>query len=174
MSNHNLYALLQSKFPTKADSVFIETNNKEKLYYRELDQATAQIAGLLKSLGVDKGERVVVQVDKSPQAVLLYLACLRRGAVYVPLNTAYTTNEVSYFLGDAQPKVIVCRPDSLDEIQISAKEFAIPHTLTLGADGLGTLIDSAAESEIDSMVCHCDKHDLAAESISGAALSGLS
>ena len=164
MSNNNLYALFQSKFPKQSDAVFIQTSDKDKLYYSGIDNATAQIVQLLASLGVDKGDRVLVQVDKSPQAVLLYLACLRCGAVYVPLNTAYTVNEVRYFLADSQPTVIVCRPESKDKIEQLAKELTIPHTLTLDANGQGTLSESLQkfETESDIEVCHCDKHDLAA------------
>ena len=66
------------------------------------------------SAGVAPGDRVAVQVEKSPEAMLLYLACLRAGAVYLPLNTAYTPAEIDYFLGDAEPRVVVCDPAQQD------------------------------------------------------------
>ena len=164
MPNQNLYALFQDKFPQQADAVFIETPNNEIIYYHELEQTTALYSALLNKLGINKGDRIVVQADKSPQAVMLYLACLRSGAVYVPLNTAYTVSEVSYFLEDAKPALMVCRPDSLNEVQKAADELSIPHTLTLSNEGLGTLTDALSDitAEPDAKVCQCDRDDLAA------------
>ena len=86
-----------------------------------------------------KGDRVAVQVEKSPEAIFLYLACLRAGAIYLPLNTAYTRHEIEYFVTDAEPSVIVCRPGQEDAFRPSAA-----HILTLGQDGEGTLLDRSA------------------------------
>jgi malonyl-CoA/methylmalonyl-CoA synthetase len=65
------------------------------------------ISAALAQRAVVAGDRVVAQVEKSPEAVALYLACLRLGAVFVPLNTAYTEVEIAYFLGDAEPRIAV-------------------------------------------------------------------
>src|SRR5512144_103078 len=80
------------------------------LSYGILDQESARIAGLLVSLGVKPGDRVAVQVRKSPRALFLYLGCLRAGAIYLPMNDAYQRGEIEYFLGDATPHLFVCRP----------------------------------------------------------------
>ena len=90
---------------------------------------------LLRQLGVRKGDRVVVQVDKSIEAVLLYLACLRAGAIYIPLNTAYTPSEVNCFLGDATPQLFVCMPAMQDELTTLANSCGVPAVLSLGGAG---------------------------------------
>ena len=90
----NLYALFQSRFPEDPGAPFIEMEDGRRLTYAALESESARIARYLGGLGVGKGERVVVQVDKSPRALVLYLACLRLGAVYVPLNAAYTSSEM--------------------------------------------------------------------------------
>ncbi len=72
--------------------------------------APAQIANVLVLSGVEPGDRVAVQVEKTVENLLLYLAVLRAGAVYLPLNTAYTLAELDYFIGDAEPKLVVCDP----------------------------------------------------------------
>jgi malonyl-CoA/methylmalonyl-CoA synthetase len=76
----------------------------------EFDELTGRYAAFIQSLGLEPGDRVAVQVEKSVQAVMLYLACLRAGVVYLPLNTAYRESEIAYFLGDAAPKVFVHSP----------------------------------------------------------------
>ena len=78
--------------------------------WADIDRTTARIANALTSLGLSDGARVAVQVEKSPEALLLYLACLRAGLVYLPLNTAYREAEIDYFLGNAEPEVVVCSP----------------------------------------------------------------
>jgi malonyl-CoA/methylmalonyl-CoA synthetase len=85
-----------------------------------------------------------VQVDKSPEAILLYLACLRMGGVYLPLNTGYTASEIGYFLGDAEPALFVCRPDSLEAASQVAADTGCPQVVTLGTKGDGTLMEKTA------------------------------
>src|SRR5690606_36089941 len=99
-------------FPADRTATFIETDTGRTYTYADLDRRSARLARLLAALGVRKGDRVAVQVEKSPEAIFLYLACLRAGADYLPLNTAYQRGEIEYFLGDAEPRVAVCRPDS--------------------------------------------------------------
>ena len=85
----------------------MSTPGGERLSYGAMNRLVDHIAAALAQRAVAPGDRVVAQVEKSPEAVALYLACLRSGAVFVPLNTAYTTAEIEYFLGDADPKVAV-------------------------------------------------------------------
>jgi malonyl-CoA/methylmalonyl-CoA synthetase len=94
---HNFYALLQSRFAGRRDRPCLITGSRDWTY-GEIDALSAEYAAALRAAGVAAGDRVVVQVEKSPYAVALYLAGLRRGAVFVPLNTAYTPAEVRYFL----------------------------------------------------------------------------
>ncbi|MEO1864278.1 MAG: AMP-binding protein, partial [Pseudomonadota bacterium] len=114
--NHNLYSLLQQRFPQDPNALWIETPGGQKWTYTDVDIMSARYAGALRSLDVTPGDRVLVQVDKSPYALLLYLATLRIGAIFVPLNTAYTPTEVTYFLGDARPRLFIARPETEDDL----------------------------------------------------------
>lgn len=140
----NLYNLFRSRFPDDWDAPCMESADGRIHRYRDLDSFSARYARLLADLGVEKGDRVAVQVDKSPQAVFLYLAALRAGAVYLPLNPAYTTAEVSYVLGDAEPAVVVCRPDAAAAVTEIARRVGTAHVLTLDADGGGSLAERSA------------------------------
>ena len=140
-----LYDLLTSRFPA-AGRIFIETPEGQKLTTGDLDTGSARLAGVLARLGVEPGDRVAVQVEKSPQAVLLYLACLRAGAIFLPLNTAYTPAEIEYFLSDAGAAVFVCDPARREPLMRAATRAGVRHVETLGARADGTLIERA-ESE---------------------------
>ena len=105
--NGNLYALLASRFPGDLAQTVIDQPGKPPISYRALDQGAARLAALLRAKGVAPGDRVAVQSEKSPEAVMLYLAILKAGAVLLPLNTAYTKSEVDYFLADAEPTLFV-------------------------------------------------------------------
>jgi malonyl-CoA/methylmalonyl-CoA synthetase len=102
------------------------------------------MANLLDSLDLPPGSRVAVQVDKSVEALVLYLATLRAGHVFLPLNTAYQGAEMAYFIGDAEPAVVVCSGSNFDWIAPIAQQAGTPHVYTLNADRTGTLLDAAA------------------------------
>jgi malonyl-CoA/methylmalonyl-CoA synthetase len=106
----NLYALFQSRFPEDRGRAFLTAPGGPSLDYRALASRTAQFASTLRGLGASVGDRVVVQVEKSPETVLLYLGCLRAGVVFIPLNPAYSQEEVGYFLTDSRPALFVCEP----------------------------------------------------------------
>ena len=142
-SNANLYAVLAAGFPADRRGVAIET--PERHYsWDDIERGSARIANLLRSLA-DPGARVAVQVHKSPEALMLYLAALRAGLVYLPLNTAYHESEVAYFLGDAEPAVVVCDSGNLEWIERVARQAGTAHVLTLDADAGGTLMTRAAD-----------------------------
>ncbi len=107
MQTANLYALFQSRFPTDLSKVFLQQEDGGNLTYGEIDQFSAKLVAILKARNINKGDRILVQVDKSMDAVCLYLACLRVGAVYLPMNTAYTPAEINYFTKDARPALMV-------------------------------------------------------------------
>ena len=130
----NLYSRLAEHFETRLDSPFLRVPGRASLTYREVDTRSAQMAMVLRELGVAVGDRVVVQVDKSTDNVALYLACLRIGAVYLPLNTAYTSGEVGYFVDDATPALVVARPGTLDDLSASV--------VHLGTDGDGAFAEA--------------------------------
>src|SRR5882757_9187710 len=114
--NANLYALLAAHFPESADQACLLIPDGPVIRYDDLDATSARIAHALADAGAQRGDRVAVQVDKCWEALALYLACLRAGFVYLPLNTAYQKGELTYFFGDAEPRVIVCRPESLTTV----------------------------------------------------------
>ena len=114
--NASLFARLVAGFPTDRRQVFLETETGEAVSFAALLAGSGRIATLLRTAGVEPGDRVVAQVEKSAEAVFLYLACLQVGAIYVPLNTAYTATELAYFLNDAEPRVVVCDPANLSAI----------------------------------------------------------
>ena len=142
--NANLYALLTANFPADRDACCIETHDGREYSWGEVERASARIANLLASLKLPEGARVAVQVEKSPEALLLYLATLRAGFVYLPLNTAYQEAEVDYFIGNAEPALVVCSPASVDWIGAVAQRHGVRHVLTLGEDGTGTLTEAAS------------------------------
>ena len=128
--NDNVYALFETRFRVDRDAVCLHLPDEENWLYRDLVARVSRAAGALADLGVKPGDRVVAQTEKTPQALALYLACLKVGAVYVPLNTAYTAAEMAYFLSDAEPALLVCDPSQ--EV-----ESAVP-TETLDAGGGGS------------------------------------
>jgi len=130
--------------PTSAQRVFLKTPQGREISYAALREQSGRIASALIRRGVLPGERIAVQVDKSPEAVLLYVACLRLGAVFVPINVANTPNEVEYFLRDSRPRVAVVRPQDVSLIEPLATETGIALE-TLGVNGDGSLLASAAE-----------------------------
>ncbi|TWG80268.1 malonyl-CoA/methylmalonyl-CoA synthetase [Cupriavidus gilardii J11] len=142
--NANLFALFESRFPAERDACCIETH--EGLYYSwdDLDRATAKLANLLASLDLPEGARVAVQVEKSPEALFLYLATLRAGYVYLPLNTAYQEAEIDYFIGNAEPSVVVCSSPNFGWVSKLAFRHGTRHVFTLDDNRTGTLLERAA------------------------------
>jgi len=118
----------------------VEHDGRNVLAYRQLDEATGQMASRLRQLGAAPGDRIVVQVEKSRESVLLYLAALRAGLVFVPLNTAYTPAELDYFIRDADPAVVVCRPETHAHVVDVLADLGRAGAVTLADDGTGTLL----------------------------------
>lgn len=142
MSNANLFAHFLAVAAGAGDKPFLIEGTNTVLSYADLDRRTGRYAARLQALGGKVGDRIVVQVDKSPEAVLLYLAAVRAGLIYVPLNTAYTAAELEYFLGDAEPTVVVCRPGDVAEVRSMAGATCV---VTLGEDGTGSLLEDMPE-----------------------------
>ena len=143
-SNENLFVALRAAFPADLDATAIETETGALYSWRDLDRATAMIANLLVSLEIAPGSRVAVHVEKSVEALLLYLATLRAGFVYLPLNTAYQEAELDYFIGNAEPAVVVCAGKNFPWISRLAFGKGVAHVFTLNEDRSGTLLDRAA------------------------------
>ena len=157
--NANLYAHIERATPADPDTPVLATDAGIEYTWRQLHEATARCASLLSALGLSRGDRVAVQVEKTPQALFLYLACLRAGLAYLPLNTAYQRGELSYFLADAQPSVIVCRPQTEGEVRELAG--AGPALYTLDEEGAGTLTETVARNAPTFQTVVLEHDDLA-------------
>lgn len=161
MSN-NLFAFFRSRFPADMERAFLELPDESAISYADIMTRTGRLARLFERLGVLPGDRIAVQVEKSADALLVYLAALRAGAVYLPLNSAYTPGEVRYFLGDAEPTLFLCRPEDEAAMQTLARDVGVPHLLTLGALGEGSLLSAAANEAPDFADVRRTSDDLAA------------
>ena len=146
MSSTSLYSVLRSGFPDDLDGTAIEVVGETPLYYtwRDIDRATAMLANLLDSLELPTGARIAVQADKSVESLLLYLAVLRAGHVYLPLNTAYKSDELSYFIGNAEPSVLVCSPKDFPWLSRLAFAAGTGWVFSLGSDRSGSLLERAS------------------------------
>ncbi|MFH0301852.1 malonyl-CoA synthase [Bradyrhizobium sp. 31Argb] len=139
----------------------IEQLDGTKISYADLIARTGRMANVLVSRGVKVGDRVAAQTEKSVQGLVLYLATVRAGAIYLPLNTAYTLNELDYFITDAEPSLVVCDPSKAEGIgAIAAKVGA--KVETLGADGKGSLMDAADKASPEFKTVERGNDDLAA------------
>lgn len=158
----NLYQLLESGFPSDREQVALETPGGFHLTWKEIDDRTAQLANFLTSLELPPEARVAVQLEKSPESLLLYLATLRAGYVYLPLNTAYRDAEISYFLGDAAPTVVVCAEESLPTVRALAAVAGVEYVFTLNSDHTGSLLQAATGCDDTFITKEKSADDLAA------------
>ncbi|HZP85497.1 MAG TPA: malonyl-CoA synthase [Burkholderiales bacterium] len=138
----NLFSYIASAAPSALGDVVLTDDTGQTYSWQGLFDESARLANLLLDAGLGRGDRVAVQVEKSPESLFLYLACLRAGLVYLPLNTAYQRAELSYFLRDATPRAVVCRAEIAADIPALAE--ASPRVFTLEAGGQGTLRTQAA------------------------------
>ncbi|HLT98922.1 MAG TPA: malonyl-CoA synthase [Burkholderiaceae bacterium] len=159
--NANLYAVLAAGFPQDRTKIAIETPERNYTW-NDIEAWSGRLASMLSELELPAGARVAVQVQKSPMALMFYLATVRAGLVYLPLNTAYKESEVEYFLTDAEPAVIVCDSQNLSWVSSLANKTNTPHVFTLDADGTGSLVDAAANSHAGFQTVQSAPDDLAA------------
>ena len=156
MKNNNLFAALRAAFPKDLDAVAVETDTGLNYSWRDLERSTAMMANLLQSLDLPSGARIAVQVEKSVEAMMLYLATLRAGYVFLPLNTAYQSAEIEYFIGNAEPSVVVCSAKNFGWVSKIAFKAGTKNVFTLDDDRSGSLLERAA---------HCsDRHEIAQSS----------
>jgi malonyl-CoA/methylmalonyl-CoA synthetase len=150
MIHDNLFSALRAAFPSDLKATAVETDEGLRYSWQDLDRATAMMANLLQSLDLPEGSRVAVQVEKSVEAMVLYLACLRAGCVFLPLNTAYQSAEIEYFIGNAEPAVVVCSGANFGWVSKIAFKAGTQHVFTLNDDRTGSLLERAAH--------HSDQH----------------
>jgi malonyl-CoA/methylmalonyl-CoA synthetase len=164
--NANLFAALRAAFPQDLDAVAVETADPGQpvltYTWRDLDRATAMMANLLASLKLPAGARVAVQVEKSVEAMMLYLATLRAGYVFLPLNTAYQSAEIEYFIGNAEPSVVVCAAKNFGWVSKIAFKAGTQNVFTLNDDRTGSLLERAAHCSDQHAVAVKKPDDMAA------------
>jgi malonyl-CoA/methylmalonyl-CoA synthetase len=147
----SLFDMIRSRIG-EPERRFIETPDGRVISYGDMLARSGQLAAALVSRGVTPGDRVAVQAEKSPDALMLYLACLRAGAIYLPLNTGYTPTEIGYFLRDAEPRLLVCDPAQREALAPHAATAGVAHIETFAADETGSLsalADAASRDFID-------------------------
>jgi malonyl-CoA/methylmalonyl-CoA synthetase len=154
----NLYELIHRRVQAAPERPVIETVDGGRLTYGELDRRCARLAARLARLGVRRGDRVAAQVEKSVANALLYLACLRLGAVYLPLNTAYRQGELGYFFGDAEPALVVCDPAR----KSATEALSGARVATLDQRGEGDLVDGLDRELPRPEIAPVEDDDLAA------------
>ena len=169
--NANLFAAIAAAMPADRDRIAIEIADpatgkiERNVTWGELESRTAQLANLLLSLKLSPGARVAVQTEKSVEALMLYLAVIRAGFVYLPLNTAYQSSEIEYFVGNAEPSVFVCSTKNRAWTEPIARAKGVAHVFTLDdlADAnTGTLLEAARAQSPEHEVAIKGEDDLAA------------
>ena len=162
MKNHNLFTALRAAFPDDLDAVAVETDQGLLYSWRDLERATAMMANLLGTLNLPAGARVAVQVEKSVEAMMLYLATLRAGLVFLPLNTAYQSAEIEYFIDNAEPAVVVCSPKNFGWVSKIAFKAGTQNVFTLGDDRSGSWLERTAHCSDQHAAVVMQPDDLAA------------
>ncbi len=161
-ANSNLFAALRAAFPAELGRTAVETDNGLFYSWQDLDRASAMMANLFGALGLAEGARIAVQVEKSVEAMILYLATLRAGYVFLPLNTAYQSAEIEYFIGNAEPAVVVCTSRNAAWVGPIASAAGTRHVFTLDDDRTGTLLELAAQCSDRHEAARKNADDLAA------------
>jgi len=158
--NGNIYDLIHSRAP-RLDKMAMEAG-ESSLTYGELFARIGQAANALVNLGVQPGDRVAVQIDKSPDMIVVALAAFRAGAALLPLNTAYTLAELEYFLDDAKPTLTICRPAMLEVVRALAERLADGAVLSLGVSRDGGFAEAIAAAPAEFATVPRAGDDLAA------------
>ncbi|MEP9373689.1 malonyl-CoA synthase [Mesorhizobium sp. KR1-2] len=139
---------------------FLHLSDGRVLSHADFAKLVGRIAAVLRAQGVEAGDRVAVHAAKTPETLALFFGCAQIGAVFLPLNTAYTLEEVKFFLRDAEPKLCVCAPE--EEADIAALLEGRGRTLSISADSTGSFADAIAAAELLIAVTDRGDNDLAA------------
>ncbi|HEX6993852.1 MAG TPA: AMP-binding protein [Gammaproteobacteria bacterium] len=160
--DRNLFAHFHRRFVERADDELLATGDGTSFTYADIDRMSARIAAALRDAGVETGDRVSVQVEKSPESLCLYLACLRAGFVFHPINPAYKAKELETLLHHAEPAAVVCDPRKEPDVAALAASAGARVALTLSADGGGSLIERAERASDGFGTVPRSTHDPAA------------
>lgn len=157
----NLFGQFARHFPTDRSTVLLQLADGSRLSYAEALGESARLANYLMELGLHPGDRVTVQAPKNPMTLWLYLACLRSGLIFHPLNDAYLAEELKYFIEDAEPALVVCAPARLELFRSLCGGRNTP-VLTIDDSGAGSLADASAASANDFQTIAVADDDVAA------------
>ena len=160
--NKNLYKILFDEFNQIETNICFDIPGKRQWSYKEIDNLSSLFASYLKSIGLKKGDRIISQTEKSVASIGLYLACLRTGIIYTPLNTSYTLKEVEYFIENIQPKLFVCTPDKIDSISLVCKKLNIPNYQSLGKSDEDPFLKEILKFKQSNVFENCEENDTAA------------
>lgn len=161
MKNGNFFSELRAAYEGASQFPFLTTPEGKSFTYGDIDTLSARMADALRHSGAKPGDRIAVQVDKSPENAALYLGAMRAGLIYVPLNTAYTPSEIDYFLNDASPAIFVCAPEKAEALSPIAKNARVKSTMTLGAHSNGSLAEAADMSDPADNIAERVSNDIA-------------
>ena len=161
MSNQNFYLQLKQGWQSSADKPFITGPGIDSITYAEGDAATERLSVLFKAMGLAPGDRILTRTAKSPMALMVYLACLRSGLIYVPVNPACTRDELAYFIGDTSPSLFI---GDQEHAEFVAAQFSLL-TRTLDAQGKGSLTDESLRVQLtdeqEAPICESQADDIA-------------
>ncbi len=157
----NSYDFFAKRFLSQPSKLFLGSHSGERYTYADVERETARYANFLTRLGLQRGDRVAAQVEKSPQAIFIYLACLRAGLCYLPLNSAYQQSEIGYFLNDARPGVAICSPASQGLFARLCGEARVLHLFTLDDSGLGSFTEASVNAGPQFATVISESDDLA-------------
>ena len=160
--NKNLYKILFDEFNQIETNICFDIPGKRQWSYKEIDNLSSLFASYLKSIGLKKGDRIISQTEKSVASIGLYLACLRTGIIYTPLNTSYTLKEVEYFIENIQPKLFICTPDKIDSISLVCKKLNIPNYQSLGKSDEDPFLKEILKFKQSNVFENCEENDTAA------------
>lgn len=144
MTNENLYHLLETRFPTGTQALAL-TSPERRYSYQDMQVIVNRYCQYIATIGLRPGDRLAVQTDKSPEAVFLYLACLKAAVIYIPLNIAYTATEMAYFIENARPSCLVCSPDNQTALTPIAEKLGVKTIETMDAQGQGSWATQASK-----------------------------
>lgn len=162
----SLYTLIEASLPGDRTRTAIEAPDRSRgpriWSFDDLLSMAGRYAAFFAQLGLARGDRVALQTEKSPEALAIYLACLRGGFVFLPMNTAYRTDEVDYIVGNAEPSLVICDPSLEGALKEVCAGHGTPNLLMLDADAGGSFIDASAAVTDELEPAECAATDLAA------------
>ena len=162
MNNANLYNALRAGFPADLQRIAVETDQGLAYSWSDLERGSAMMANWIDSLQLPAASRIAVQVEKSVEVLMLYLASLRSGHIFLPLNPAYQLSEIAYFLTNAEPALVVCAPKQFSAVSKIAFQSGTQYVMTLDEQRGGSLLQRAAHHSDVHTPVHRQPEDIAA------------